>query len=84
MLFGNQWAVTSKGKWIPVTQGRFTYDATAAAGVRQDYQGGIDGNCFYLQNCGFFNENTAYRTVFDHSTTRNVNPKINLKKLPTK
>lgn len=84
VLFGNQWAVTSKGKWIPVTQGRFTYDATAAAGVRQDYQGGIDGNCFYLQNCGFFNENTAYRTVFDHSTTRNVNPKINLKKLPTK
>lgn len=84
VLFGNQWAVTSKGKWIPITQGRFTYDATAAAGVRQDYQGGIDGNYFYLQNCGFFNENTVYRTVFDHSNTRNVNPKINLKKLPTK
>jgi len=84
VLFGNQWAVTTKGKWIPVTQGRFTYDATAAAGVRQDYQGGIEGNCFYLQNCGFFDENTIYRTVFDHNTTRNVNPKINLKKLPTK
>lgn len=84
VLFGNQWAVTSKGKWIPVTQGRFTYDATAAAGVRQDYQGGIEGDYFYLQNCGFFNENTTYRTVFDHTTTRNVNPKINLKKLPTK
>ncbi|MFV0419449.1 MAG: DUF3472 domain-containing protein [Dysgonomonas sp.] len=84
VLFGNQWAVTSKGKWIPVTQGRFTYDATAAAGVRQDYQGGVEGDYFYLQNCGFFDENTTYRTVFDHNTIRNVNPKINLKKLPTK
>ncbi|MDR2956043.1 MAG: DUF3472 domain-containing protein [Prevotella sp.] len=82
--FGNQWAVTNKGKWIPVTQGRFTYDATANAGVRQDYQGGADGNRFYLQNCGFFDENTVYHTVFDRSTQGDVKPKINLKKLPTK
>lgn len=84
VLFGNQWAVTNKGKWIPVTQGRFTYDATANAGVRQDYQGGLDRNQFYLQNCGFFNENTTYHSVFNRNTEGNVKPKINLKKLPTK
>lgn len=84
VLFGNQWAVTTKGKWLPISQGRFTYDATANSGVRQDYQGGVRGSHFYLKNCGFFDENTIYRTVFDRSTEGDKKPKINLKKLPTK
>lgn len=84
VLFGNQWAITNKGKWIPITEGRFTYDATAAAGVRQDYQGGTEKGCFYLQNCGFFSENTIYRTVFGRTAENDAKPKINLKKLPTK
>lgn len=82
--FGNQWAVTTKGKWIPVSQGKFTYDATANAKVRQDYKGGAEGNRFFLQNCGFFNENTVYNSTFDRSTQGDAKPKINFKKLPVK
>lgn len=84
VLFGNQWAVTNKGKWIQVSEGTFTYDATANAGVRQDYQGGVKGNCFYLKNCGFFDDNTIYKSVFERNTINDKKPKINLKKLPTK
>lgn len=82
VLFSNQWAVTSEGEWIPVTEGRFTYDNTAAAGVRHDYQGGMEDGSFYLQNCGFFDENTVYQTVFTFDIDRNVKPEIDLKNLP--
>ncbi|MDR1004991.1 MAG: DUF3472 domain-containing protein [Prevotellaceae bacterium] len=84
VLFGNQWAVTAQGEWMPLTQGRFTYDATAAAGVRQDYRGGVEGNRFYLQNCGFFDENTPLNTRFDRPTTGDKRPDVDLKKLPEK
>ncbi|MBB4035276.1 hypothetical protein GGR21_001165 [Dysgonomonas hofstadii] len=84
VYFGNQWAVTTKGKWISLTQGRFTYDATAGAGVRQDYKGGMEDNRFFLQNCGFFDENTILRATFERTANEKDRPKINLKKLPTK
>lgn len=67
--FSNQWACTSKGKWIELTEGKFTYDATAAAGVRMDYAGGIKNNSFYLQNGGFFNTPTEYATMFKREPT---------------
>lgn len=71
--FGNQWAVSKDGVWTELLNATFTYDATANAGARVDYQGGIvDGeNKFYLQNCGFFNDNTKYGAVF----TRKANGK---------
>ncbi|MEG1935703.1 MAG: DUF3472 domain-containing protein, partial [Rikenellaceae bacterium] len=64
--FGNQWAFSTEGKWIDLTEGMFTYDATARAGVRIDYAGGTttDGTMFYLKNCGFFTENTPYKAKF--------------------
>lgn len=80
--FTNQWAVTTKGRWIEVTQGGFTNDATARAKVRQDYGGGYDEsvNGFYLQNGGFFNDNTEFGATF-HRKAENKKPKINLKSL---
>jgi len=84
VYFGNQWAVTTKGKWIPLTKGTFTYDATAAAGVRQDYKGGMENNQFFLQNCGFFDENTILLSTFERIENLKDRPKINLKKLPLK
>lgn len=44
--FGNQWVRTAKGEWKELTEGMFTYDATARAGVRQDYAGGVADNMF--------------------------------------
>ena len=63
--FGNQWARDAEGTWHELTEGTFTYDATARAGVRLDYQGGLAGESrFYLKNGGFFHDGTAYQSVF--------------------
>lgn len=80
--FTNQWAITTKDKWIEITEGSFTYDATAGAKVRQDYNGGYDSsvNGFFLQNCGFFNENSSYKAKFVRKP-ENKKPKINFKEL---
>lgn len=81
VLFGNQWAVTNKGKWVELTDAVFTYDATAHQQVRTDYTGGvIEGKSFFLQNCGFFNENTIFNSKFER-VKENKKPKINFKQL---
>ena len=58
--FRNQWVRDTAGQWHPLTQARFTCDATGRAGVRLDYAGGVtsDRRGFFLQNCGFFNDTT--------------------------
>lgn len=64
VFFYNQWSCDVSGHWEEVVQAGFTYDATAGAGVRKDYQGGvISGKGFYLKNGGFFNEPTTYGMV---------------------
>lgn len=60
--FGNQWACSTTGVWSELTCATFTCDATALAGVRKDYQGGVRGAKFYLKNGGFFNLSTPYLT----------------------
>lgn len=64
--FGNQWACGVDGVWSRITEGTFTHDATAGAGVRLDFQGGLlpDQKAFYLKMGGFFNESTPLRTKF--------------------
>ena len=77
MLFSNQWAITAAGEWIELTDGTFTCDNTGNAKVRMDYQGGEKNGSFFLRNCGFFNENTQYRTKFTREkTNRNPNTEI--------
>lgn len=81
VLFGNQWARTKEGKWIPVENVKFTHDATAHARKRLDYQGGeTDDNRYYLKMGGFFNDATPYGSKFSIKPGRKA-PKINLKKL---
>lgn len=64
VLFSNQWARDNTGKWHEMTQARFSYDATARAQVRVDYAGGEENGGFFLQNCGFFNQNIPIGTAF--------------------
>lgn len=78
--FGNQWAVTNKGKWIEISDAAFTYDATAKAQVRLDYAGGEVNDRFFLKNCGFFDQNTPYNTPLKRPKT-NKHPDLNLKKI---
>ena len=56
-------------EWKELTEGMFTYDATARAGVRQDYAGGVEDNMFFLRNGGFFNDNTEFKSVLHVSRT---------------
>ncbi|MEG0725797.1 MAG: DUF3472 domain-containing protein [Mucinivorans sp.] len=72
VLFGNQWARTVGGEWREMCRATFTYDATAQAGVRKDYAGGVVDGQFFLKNCGFFDQNTVYRTTFERPHTGRV------------
>jgi hypothetical protein len=60
----NQWARTADGKWVPVTQGRFTCDATGNQKQRLDYKGGVENNDFFLTMGGFFNDFLESGTPF--------------------
>lgn len=83
VFFNNQWVRNKQGEWQEVTMGRFTYDGTADAGVRKDYQGGsVEGKGFYLKNGGFFDGPTLYRTIFVH-TGKGKHPEIDFEKLNT-
>lgn len=62
--FSNQWACSKEGVWSELTEAMFTYDATARAGARMDYRGGVTGDNFFLQNCGFFNESTPFKSMY--------------------
>lgn len=68
VYYQNQHARTSDGKWVELTEGTFSNDATAAAGVRQDYAGGAENGRFFLKNCGFFNENTPAGSRFERES----------------
>jgi hypothetical protein len=80
-LFGNQWIRDVKGNWIALKTAGFTYDNTAAKGYRKDYAGGVEGNYFFLKNCGFFNQSTPYKSTFVR-TGDNKAPVIDFEKLP--
>lgn len=82
VAFSNQWACGADGTWKRITEATFTHDATAGAGVRLDFQGGLmpDKNAFYLKMGGFFNESTPLRTKFI-STPEGAMPQIDFQAL---
>lgn len=82
VLFKNQWARTAKGDWVELIEGVFTHDATARAGVRMDYAGGVeaDAGAFFLKNGGFFNDYTEYKSLFTRRPL-GVRPELNLEEL---
>ncbi|HEX5554441.1 MAG TPA: DUF3472 domain-containing protein [Chitinophagaceae bacterium] len=81
VLFSNQWIRTKQGKWRELGKALFTTDNTGRKGYRMDYAGGVKGNAFYLQNCGFFNAYTRVDTWFERSLT-DRRPPVDLQSLP--
>lgn len=81
VAFGNQWVYTTDGVWSEMTDGFFTADATAARDERLDYAGGVNGDKFFLKNCGFFNESVTPGTSFSRSAT-GIAPNIDFASLP--
>lgn len=82
VLFGNQWIYTTNNEWLPLYKAVFTYDNTAAKKYRMDYAGGVVGKQFFLQNCGFFNYFTNYKTIFERTGKNEAAPDIDFNKLP--
>lgn len=67
VFFNNQWVRSNTGEWTRLDTAQFTNDATAAAQVRLDYQGGVENDRFFLKMGGFFNERVEKGTVFKRS-----------------
>jgi len=80
--FGNQWVIDTKGNWYAINNAVFTADATANINYRKDYSGGIDGNQFFLRNCGFFDDFTVLKTNLTRKPSEAGHPKIDFSKLP--
>lgn len=74
--YNNQWVYTRDGNWYELTSATFTFDATANSRVRLDYGGGVDEEGFYLENCGFFNENINKHAIFERRAA-GLAPSIN-------
>ncbi len=72
VVFKNQWARDKDGTWHEITKATFTCDGTGRAGVRTDLYGGVQDNSFILQNCGFFNETTGFRSKFNRNPEGNI------------
>jgi len=80
-LYSNQWICDKNGSWFEANKARFTADNTARKGARLDYAGGLNGDQFFMKNCGFFNETVAIGSEFTRPHS-NQKPDIDFELLP--
>lgn len=76
--YSNQWAYLASGKWVEVTDAKFSCDDTGRTGMRYDYYGTYDekNNSFVLKSFGFFDEHTEYGTMLKRQSTTTGAPVI--------
>lgn len=67
-LFGNQWIRTSEGKWIELTEAKFSHDVTGKAD-RFDRSMGLEDGKFYLRHGGFTDDFTKFGERFNRPAT---------------
>lgn len=79
--YGNQWVYDTEGNWHEMTTAEFTNDSTGDSGVRLDFDGGADGNVFYLRNDGFFSDVTGVQYNNYNRTANGTPPNINFSQL---
>lgn len=90
--YGNVWVADTSGKWHACDKAKFSVDPTGGSRHRLDFEGGVDGNQFFLHNCGFFSGAIKAGTMFqlpaiDGGTlgaTPSTPPAIDLNSLPSK
>lgn len=80
-VYGNQWIYDSSGNWTELVVARFTADATARKESRLDYAGGVEGDTFFMKNCGFFNERSEIGTIYTRKPS-GKKPEIDFSELP--
>lgn len=81
-LYGNVWVAEAGGTWSAINQARFSVDATGSGRHRLDFEGGLDGNKFYLHNCGFFSGSVKAGTEFKLPQAVQAQPDIDFTALP--
>jgi len=79
-LYQNQWAYDTTSGWHELTQVTFTADNTARKEYRLDYSGGVEGDGFYLKNCGFTTDVVAIDSRFSRPL-QGREPDINFSEL---
>lgn len=80
-FYKNQWIYNTDGEWTESTSARFTADATARAGHRMDFAGGVEGEAYFMKNCGFFDDYTPIDSQFERASV-NTHPQIDFEALP--
>ncbi|RXJ49914.1 DUF3472 domain-containing protein [Gelidibacter gilvus] len=78
--YNNQWVYTTDKEWLELTKAKFTADATARKESRLDYAGGVNGDQFFMENCGFFSDATPINTEFTR-TSNGTAPNIDFTQL---
>jgi len=78
--YNNQWVYTTDNQWHELINAKFTADATARKESRMDYAGGVNGNQFFMENCGFFSNTTPIDSEFTR-TANGVAPNIDFTQL---
>jgi hypothetical protein len=81
LYLNNQWACDTQGHWIALSKAKLTGDTNAERRFRVDFDGGVEGDHFFLKNGGFFNADTKLNTKFTRISKGGA-PKINFDKLP--
>lgn len=79
--YGNQWARTVDGRWLPITQARFTCDGTGNQKQRLDYRGGVEGDSFFLTMGGFFDEYMVSGTSLERTGNTTEAPDVDFSTL---
>ncbi len=77
-LYGPQWIATDSGKWIELTEAKFSHDATGKANRMDRFMGVEDGH-FFLSHGGFI----AGSTTFGEAFTRPASKEAPTLHLPT-
>jgi len=80
-FYENQWARTTNGNWVELTEARFTGDDIANRGYRKDFAGGSLEGKFFLKNGGFFDIPTELKSMHKRPL-KGAAPEIDFFKLP--
>ncbi|MCC6508035.1 MAG: DUF3472 domain-containing protein [Pirellulaceae bacterium] len=67
-LYANQWIRLSDGKWLELTDAKFSHDATGRTD-RFDRTMGIENGQFFLRHGGFLDGSTKYGELFTRPAT---------------
>lgn len=80
-VYANQYAYSTDRQWHEITEARFTSDNTRRNRHRLDIKSGSEGNSFFLQINGFFNDIMAPNQVITRQAGGEI-PAIDFDRLP--